>query len=279
MSTELRWVVVLAAVLACSKPPTPAEARTGLSADGATVTLAADAPQWSYVSLDVAARAEPLPPLPVPGRVDLDEKRTANVGAPLAGRIESVEVRLGTRVKAQDRLFSVRSGAWAELDRETEGARAQVLVRQRLLERNKELFELKAISQKDVLASEAELAEAELALKAAEAKRRSLQVVAAGDNLFWVRAPRSGTVVELDVFTGQEVTPDRDRPLLRLSDLDEVLVIGDLLEFDVASLSPGQRATIHPQGLSTSLPGVVETVSEVVDARRRTVEVRVRAKN
>jgi len=34
---------------------------------------------------------------------------------------------------------------------------------------------------------------AELALKAAESKQRSLAVTAEGDGLFWVRAPRAGT--------------------------------------------------------------------------------------
>ncbi len=215
----------------------------------------------------------------MPARVDLDEKRTSNIGVPLSGRVESVMVRPGTRVKAGDKLFSVRSGAFADLDRETEGARAQVAVRQRVLERVKELFDLKAAAQKDLLTSEAELHESELSLKAAEAKQRSLQVLAAGDNLFWVKAARAGTVVDLDVYAGQEVTSERDKPLLRLSDLEEVLVIADMPESDVIDLKIGEAITIRLQSSDRVQSGVIEYISEVVDARRRTVEVRARAKN
>lgn len=265
-------------LLACTEPVKPAGAAIIVS-DGTSVTLPADAPQWRYVELATAAQEAPLAALPVPGRVDLDEKRTSSVGAPLAGRVESVEVRLGARVKQGDRLFSVRSAAWADLDRETEGARAQVAVRQRLLERAKELYELKAAAQKEMLAAEAELHEAELTLKAAEAKQRSLQVQSAGDNLFWVRAQRSGTVVDLDVYTGQEVTPDRDKPLMRLSDLDEVLVIADLPEGDVVELAVGEQVSVLLQGGTLKRDGTIEYISEVVDPRRRTVEVRVRSKN
>lgn len=265
-------------VAACTKEAAAPDPAALITADQTGVTLAADAPQWRYVELSVAALGAPLSPLPVPGHVELDPKRTAAVGVPLPGRVEAVLVRLGSRVKQGERLLSVRSGAFADLDRETEAARAQVAVRKRLVDRARELLELKAAPQKDVLAAEAELQEAELALKAAESKQRSLSVASEGDNLFWIRAPRTGTVVELDVFSGQEVGPDREKPLLRLSDLDEVLVIADVPESDVRDVQLGESVSIHPQG-GEARAGVVEYVSEVVEPRRRTVEVWVRAKN
>ncbi len=264
--------------LAGCKKPAELDAASLIKADALGVTLSADAPQWKYVELSVATLGPALSPLPVPGHVDLDPKRTASVGVPLPGRVEAVLIRLGSRVKQGEKVLSVRSGAFAELDRETEAARAQVAVRQRLVQRARELFELKAAPQKEVLASEAELKDAELTLKAAESKQRSLSVTAEGDNLFWVRAPRSGTVVELEVFAGQEVGPDREKPLLRLSDLDEVLVIADVPESDVRDVQLGEAVSIHPQG-GEFRDGVVEYISEVVEPRRRTVEVWVRAKN
>jgi membrane fusion protein, heavy metal efflux system len=267
----------LVALAGCRTPDAPAEV-SSLKADTTGITLTPDAPQWKYVELAVATTGPALAPLPVPAHVDLDPKRTAAVGVPLPGRVEDVTVRLGSRVKQGDRLFSVRSGAFADLDREAEAARAQVAVRQRLLERAKELFDLKAAPQKEVFAAEAELKEAELTLKAAESKQRSLSVAAAGDNLFWVRAVRAGTVVELDLFPGQEVGPERDKPVLRLSDLDEVLVIADMPEVDVREVTIGEAVTITAQGLEPR-EGVVEYISEVVEPRRRTVEVWVRAKN
>jgi cobalt-zinc-cadmium efflux system membrane fusion protein len=142
-----------------------------------------------------------LAPLPAPGRVGLDERRTASVGTPLAGRVDQVRVRTGDRVLAGDRLFSVRSGAYADLERELKSAETEVSDKQRIVDRVRELVGLQAAAEKDLLAAEAELRQAKLALQAAQAKRASLSVSADGDNLFWVKAPRAGTVVDLDVTT------------------------------------------------------------------------------
>ena len=254
-------------------------AKPTLTADATGVTLAADAPQWKYVELAVAKQAAPLAPLPAPGRVAFDDKRTANVGTPLMGRIETVMVRLGDTVKQGDRLFSVRSGAYAELDRELASAHEAVAVKRRIAERAKDLFALKAGPEKEVLSAEAEVKEAELMLKAAQAKHQSLSVQQGGDNLFWVRSPRAGTVVELDAYGSQEVTPEREKPIVRITELDEVLVLADMQESDASDLKTGSAVIIRSQAGTLQRPGVVDHVSEIVDPNRRSVEVRVRAKN
>ncbi|PTL76436.1 efflux RND transporter periplasmic adaptor subunit [Vitiosangium sp. GDMCC 1.1324] len=263
--------------------PTPAEAEPAPATDpvvkGESVHLPPEGPQWQYIELAVAAEAPALAPLPAPGRVDLDERRTASVGSPLAGRVDQVRVRIGDRVKAGDRLFSVRSGAYADLDREAKSAETEVADKQRVAERLRELVGLQAAPEKDLLAAEAELRQAKLALEAAKAKKSSLSVSAEGDNLFWVTAPRAGTVVDLDVTASQEVTPDRDKPLGRISDLGEVLVIADVQEADAADLQEGQTAIVRTQSGGVQRTGKVERISEVVDPQRRTVEVRIRVAN
>jgi cobalt-zinc-cadmium efflux system membrane fusion protein len=201
------------------------------------------------------------------------------MGAPLAGRVDQVRVRLGDRVKAGERLFSVRSGAWADLERELKGAETEVANQQRIADRVRELVGLQAAPEKELVAAEAELHQAWLALKAARAKKASLAVSAEGDNLFWVTAPRAGTVVDVDVVANQEVTPERDGPLVRLSDLGEVLVIADVQETDAADLREGQSALVRTQSGAVERRGTVERISEVVDPRRRTVEVRLRVAN
>ncbi|MFL5355822.1 efflux RND transporter periplasmic adaptor subunit [Archangium sp.] len=254
-------------------------AASGPVVKGESVHLPPDGPQWQYIELAVAAEAPALAPLPAPGRVDLDEHRTSAVGSPMAGRVDQVRVRIGDRVKAGDRLFSVRSGAFADLDREVKSAETDVADKQRVADRVRELVGLQAAPEKDLLAAEAELRQAKLALQAAQSKKSSLSVSADGDNLFWVTAARAGTVVDLELTGGQEVTPDRDKPLLRISDLGEVLVIADMQEGDAADLREGQTARVRTQSGAVERRGKVERISEVVDPQRRTVEVRIRVVN
>ena len=186
-----RFVLAALVFLSCSEPP-PAPAIVALKADATGVTIEPDAPQWRYVTLAVATAGKPLDPLPAPGRVSFDEARSASLGSPLGGRVETVRVRLGDAVKSGDRLFSVRSGDFADLGRDEQIAREQVALKTRVLERQRELFRLQATPEKDVVAADAELKEAEFAFKAATARRASLAIEASGENIFWVKAPRGG---------------------------------------------------------------------------------------
>ncbi len=254
-------------------PPAP----PGAPAD--VVTLAEGAPQWAYLELAVAEEQPELTPPPAPGRVEFDEKRSAAAGSPLPGRVEEVRVRLGDQVKAGDRLIAVRSGALADLDRELESARSEVAAKTRVAERARELVALRAAPEKEQLEAEEDLRQAQLSLKAATAKRDSLNAVIEGDTRFWITAPQDGTVVELAVSAGQEVGPDRERPLLRLSNIDQVLVLTDIQEQDAYDLHAGAPVTVRTPAGDVTRPGVVERVSQVVDPQRRTVEVRVRVEN
>jgi len=270
----------VAAFLGRARAAEPAPAVPPVTVDPQGVTLATNAPQWQYVQVAVAEQKPALAPVPAPGRVTLDEKRTASVGTPLAGRVASVLARTGDRVRKGERLFSVRSGAFTELERDRRAAEEQLAVRQRIRDRVKELVRLQATPEKELLSAEADVAEAELALNTAASKKESLGVVPEGDSLFWVTAPRDGTVVEMAVFEGQEVTPDREAPLVRISDLSEVLVLADVQETDAADLAVGAQVRIRGRGAEgDGVSGTIERISEVVDPARHSVEARIRVLN
>jgi cobalt-zinc-cadmium efflux system membrane fusion protein len=92
-------------------------------------------------------------------------------------------------------------------------------------------------------------------------------------------APRRGAVVDIDVYANQEVAPGRDKPLVQISDLEEVLVLADVAENDSADVQQGAEVEIRAQGGTVVRQGKVEHVSEVVDPQRRAVEVRIRVAN
>jgi membrane fusion protein, heavy metal efflux system len=272
-------VLVLASWLLLRGHEAAIETTRHITVQGNTIHISDQAPQWRYVELSVATEAPPLPPPPFPGRVSFDEKRTASLSAPLPGRVERVLVRIGDRVQEGERLFNVRSAAWADLEREMASARANVEVKKRIAARARELVEIRAAPEKDALAAEADLHEAELAARASAAKRASLRIAPEGDNLFWVVAPRSGTIVDLDVVASQEVQPSGDHPLVRISELTEVLVLADVQESDAYDLRVGGDVTIRTRAGGVIRTGTIDRISEVVDPKRRTVELRIRAPN
>jgi len=146
----------------------------------------------------------------------------------------------------------------------------------------RDLVGLRAVPEKDLILAEQERREAELSLKAAEGKRKSLRLGGALDDsgLYWVTATKSGTVVERRALVGMEVGPDRTEPLLSVADLQQVIVTADVLERDTAGLKVGQAARVTDVALGgESVEGTIEYIAQLVDPARRTVAVRLRVPN
>jgi|GEM_PF-333172 len=264
-----------------SRRPPDAIPTRGLLVRDEGIRLAKGAPQERYIDLQVAHLAPALDPVPAPGRVQVDEARAGPVFSPVAGRVEQVLARLGQEVKPGDRLIAIRSSSLPELGHEVESAQASLAVKGALVARLRDLVALRAVAEKDLLLAEQEKHEAELALKAAEGKRRSLRIGSLdASGLFWLTAPRKGTVVERTALVGMEVGPDRPEPLLQVADLDEVIVVADVLGSDTADLHKGQAAQVSEvKSGAQPMPGTIEYVSDFVDPVRRTIAVRVRVPN
>jgi membrane fusion protein, heavy metal efflux system len=262
----------------------PATAPSAVEIRDGAVVMGRDAAQLRYLSVQVAEESEALAPPPAPARVTVDESRAAPVFASLAGRVEQVVVQLGQEVRPGARLLAIRSAGLPDLGRDIELARAGLSVKRTAVERVRDLVDLRAVPQKELLLAEQELREAEIALRTAEGKRRSLRIGGGGaldeSGLYWVTAPRAGTVVERRALVGMEVGPDRDQALLTVADLDAVMVVADLLESDVTGIQPGQKALVTGAAPGESpAEGTVAYVADVVDPLRRTVAVRVRVPN
>ena len=250
------------------------------SVHGNVVELRPEAASWNYVELAKAATAPALPPVPVPARVAVDESRSSSVVAPLAGRVDAVAVQLGQRVQTGNRLLSIRSAAFVDLFRQIDILRAKEAAHTKVVDRVRDLVRLKASAEKDLIAAEQDINQSRLSRESAEAKLRSLSVESAGEGLYWIKAPRSGIIVNRNALVGQEAGPDRGDPLLQIAELDEVIVKADVPEADVADLKDGGKATVTSAAIQDrTFPGTIEHIGLVVDPERHMVDVRVRVPN
>lgn len=279
-----RWfalVLFSAALIAgCGGHQTSSSEPAPYAVEGDRVELSHNGPSWKYVKLATAEMAAPIPPEPVPARVAFDEGRSVPVVAPLAGRVDTVAIRLGQHVEQGDRLIAVRSGKLVDLFREIEILKAKETAAAKTTDRLHALVQLKASPEKELIEAEQALSQARLAREAAEAKLRSMAVAGEQQGLYWLTAPRAGVVVERSVLVGQEAGPERSEPLLVIADLDEVIVTADVSEADIGSLQVGQPASVRAtSGHGPDKEGQIEYIGQVVDPVRRMVEVRVRVRN
>ncbi len=263
------------APLAEPRPP-------GMTVGSDSVALAPGAPQWSVLEVENAGPAEPNWTAPIPARVVFDESRTVRLGTPLAGRVSAVYVTGGQPVKAGDPLFVVSSASLTDLVANQQRARVERDTARASLRRTEDAVDAQVIPEKELVAARQALANAELAVKLAEAKLQSLHVRSASGApsgaSFTVTATRDGVVVERQVALGQTVSSDNGS-LIAIADLSSVWVVADVFGSQLAAVQPGTRARILLGDSADVREAVVDQVAQVIDPDRHAVPVRIRIAN
>lgn len=170
--------------------------------------------------------------------------RQAELPAAVAGRVAELKVKEGEAVKAGQLLVRLEQRL-----EELELQRTKAVLQRREFEAKgaKKLFEGKVIPEAQALEARLEL---ELARVAAETAAEQVRLRS-------LTAPFDGVVVDLRREVGEAVTAGQ--PLLRLVDLQRVLVRCEVAPEELGGVAPGRKVTVRiPQAEGTSsVPGEV----------------------
>jgi membrane fusion protein, heavy metal efflux system len=258
-----------------SEPPAP-------RVDGDKVDFAADAPQLASLSIETA-QPRPSAISNVTGRLYWDDDVTVRVFTPVAGRVTSIDAELGRAVSANAPLAEIDSPDFGQAEADARTADGNLRLADQALARTKELFEHGAAAQKDVEGAEAADIAAVAERDRALAKLKLYGGVPGGDELYVLRSPVAGVVVERNINTGQEVrsdqmlanAPNLFAPLFVVSDPTRLWLQLDVAESDLPALQPGQPLRIYSQAYPDRVfSGVVQVIGDSLDAATRTVQVR-----
>lgn len=226
--------------------------------------------------------------LTVPARITFTQNGVAQVAARVPGRLGSIEVQLGERMKKGQVLGYLESPELGQAQAEYLSAVTKARVTEENFRREKELL-AKGIT------SEREMREAESAFVTALAERNAADVRLHAMGLtdaeiatlrnndhyssrFPARSPIDGTVVEIEVIVGQAV--EGTTHLFTVGELSELWVLLDLPEAQLAAVQPGQPVDITVQALpGRRFQGRVKHVGDIINERTRTVPVRVSVRN
>jgi len=229
------------------------------------------------------------------GSVGYDENRLLQVAANVKGRVASIPVDLGARVKRGDPLLVIESVDLGRTREEFVKELSSFNVAARSFERAKKLVEANAISagefqtrEGDYLARKAAVASAERTLhlygdsEEAVAHLRASAAehahTATDGATLTLRAPFSGRVIDRKVTPGGLF--EALQPLMTVADLGSVWVFLNAYEKDLALLHEGLPVTLrtdaYPQETFT---GRVDFLGSVVDPGTRSVRVRATVAN
>lgn len=222
------------------------------------------------------------------GKAQFNEEQLARVQAPLTGRVVEVLARPGDLVESGQRLFVLDSPDLGQAKSDYAKAAADVERAQKALDLARELFEARAIAQKEIRETENDWRKAVAERERAASRLRTLGVppaqleaVAAradASTRIVVTAPRSGVIVERNANVGQVVAygqSDTPVSLFVIADLSTMWVIADVYEPDVPKVRLGQAVTVTlPCCPGERYEGRVSYINDTVDKETRTVKVR-----
>lgn len=218
----------------------------------------------------------------------LEAREYVDVGTQVSGQLKKIHVDIGDDVKAGDLLVEIDPKIYqtrvaadearlkalsAQLAQES----SALLLARRQHERNTKLIKSNAVSRDALEETEASLRVAEAKVQALRAEIEEAQSTLDGDktNLSYtlIRAPISGTVVDVPMREGQTVNATQSAPtILRIANLDVMTVRAQVAEADVMRLKEGMPVHFTTMGqMDRRWPATVrqilptpEVISDVV---------------
>jgi multidrug efflux pump subunit AcrA (membrane-fusion protein) len=296
-------LVLLAAIaltlLSCSKDKqvtTPASSKP--SAPSNEVLMSAGEQQQAGVRVaPVELRSVPQV-LHVTGRLALNENRTWRVGAVTDGRVVTVLANPGDTVRSGQVLARMHSheihesrAMYRKALADLSSTKQNEAYAQKVRDREKRLYELRAASPAQVESAETVLKAAQTATANAEVEvdrtRRHLVEfldVALQDrdnedgDLVPIRAPSAGVVLSRTVTPGTVLQPSTEAFVL--SDLSSLWMIAAVSEEYLPKLRPGMQVQVFVRAYGNEpFQATIEHIGEVLDPTTRTVLVRIKLPN
>lgn len=237
----------------------------------------------------VVATMRPLSvALSAPARVTFTQTGVARVSPRVPGRLDTIDVRLGQRVRRGTVLGYVESPELGRARGDYLAAATRARVAEANFQREKELLEKGISSEREMREAESVWAAARGDMAAAEAHLHALGLSDAEIGSFRLeehpsprfpaRSPIDGTVVEIQATVGQAV--ESTTPLFTVGDLERLWVLLDVFESQLPLVELGQKVAISVAALPDRVfDGHIEYIGDVVDEKSRAVRVRVAVDN
>jgi len=242
------------------------------------ITVPQSSPIRSKLVIQAIGEKEIQRSLTLPAVVEADPAHTVKVLPPVAGRVIDLKIQLGERVTQGQELVVIDSSDLAQAYADDEKARASLKLTKQALDRLLNLEKYSAISVKDREQAQNDHAQAEAELQRAQSRLRAIGVTSErpeGSRLLSVKAPVSGSIIDLQIATGAVVN-DPTAAIMTIANLDTIWVTANVPEKDTALIAKGQSADV----VFTAYPGEVFKgevlfVSDVLDPDTRRTKVRI----
>ena len=213
----------------------------------------------------------------------LQANSVTSVGAEVSGTIQTLSVKLGDVVTKGDPIAEIDSvnqqnavksaeASLANMKAQLSAKQADLKTAQAAVDRSDKLAAQNLLSDADMMTAQATLASAQAAIASLEAQISQSELAVESARLDLERtkitAPVSGTIVAVLVTEGQSVNAAQSAPtIVKIADLDTMLIKAQISEADITRVQPGQNATFTILGdPNTKINATLLSVEPAPDA-------------
>ncbi|MBC6611219.1 efflux RND transporter periplasmic adaptor subunit [Hymenobacter sp. BT507] len=212
------------------------------------------------------------------GQIASDGDKTVKVYPLVGGVVEQLSVELGDHVTKGQVLAVIRSGEIADLQNQSSTAGSDLDIARKNLQVAEDQFADGLASERDVTLARQELRKAQSNVGKS---RKQLNVYGvSADGTYTLRAPISGFITEKNVTDHMQFNADNVGNLFTVSNLDDVWIMANVFESDIAKVHEGYTAQVttlsYPDKVFT---GKIDKVFNVLDPDSKVMKVRVRLPN
>jgi len=263
--------VVVALFLSCSKE-TNKEEHAEESKHESEVHLSAEAMQRAGIVVAPVGRRALSGGAAIPAEVQFEPSSTAHVSPLVPGRITSVSVSLGTKVRKGEILGVIASSDVSAARSRLDQARARLAAAESTLKRQQQLTSEGIGAQRALIEAEAQVTELRAEV---EGVRRQLSVFGSGSaGELALTSPMDGVVVSVHATMGETVTSDE--PTFIVTDPTRVWVRGNVPELELARVQSGSAVVVRLHAFpEVQMSGTITYVAPSLDERTRSLPIRV----
>jgi membrane fusion protein, heavy metal efflux system len=203
------------------------------------------------------------------GRIAFNEDVATPVFSPYTGRVLRLLAKPGDEVRRGVPLFEIDTPDLVQAESDLISAQAAVIkarnqldLAQRAAARQRDLYEARAVAQKDYEQAQSDLRAAESEVRAAEgvhagardrlrvfgktdAEIAKIEETRQIDRVTHVPSPLAGTITTRKVGPGQYVKPDNPDPLFTIADLSTMWMLANVYEADIPLIQVGQPVEVQ----------------------------------
>ena len=196
----------------------------------------------------------------------------------VGGNVTSVNVETGDYVQKGDILAVIRSGEVADIERQMTEAQSAVAQARKNVDVQKDLFNSKLSSERELLSAQRELQNADANLTRVTELMKIYDVNQKSNYL--VRSPISGFITDKKISRDMLLRSDNAQSIFTVAQLDEVWIVANVYESDITRVYEGMEASVKTLSFPDRLfNGKLDKIYNILDPQTKTMKVRIRLSN